>query len=113
MPVTPLDFPEFVITTDSEQRWQIYNAISSGATTFSVSDHNSGVNGGKIVPATTASGTGNWYALQFVTSGTLTAYAGNITGTVIGVTFPAGFVLYGNTTSFTTGSGTSVIAYTF
>jgi hypothetical protein len=88
-------------------------AGSSGATTFSVSDHNSGVNGGKIVPATTASGTGNWYALQFVTSGTLTAYAGNITGTIIGVTFPAGFVLYGNTTSFTTGSGTSVIAYTF
>jgi hypothetical protein len=37
MPVTPLDFPEFVITTDSEQRWQIYNAISSGATTGTLS----------------------------------------------------------------------------
>jgi len=33
MPVTPLDFPEFVITTDSEQRWQIYNAITTGVTT--------------------------------------------------------------------------------
>jgi len=79
----------------------------------SVSDHNSGSNGGKIVPATTASGSGTWYALQFVSSGTLTAYAGNITGTVTGVTFPAGFVLYGNTTSLTTGAGTSVVAYSF
>jgi hypothetical protein len=33
MPVTPLDFPDFVITTDSEQRWQIYNAITTGVTT--------------------------------------------------------------------------------
>ena len=81
-------------------------------TSVSVTDHNSGVNGGAIVPASTASGAGTWYALQFVTSGTLTAYAGNITGTVTGVTFPAGFVLYGNTTSFTTGAGTSVVAYT-
>jgi hypothetical protein len=80
---------------------------------LNVSDHNSGANGGKIVPASTASGSGTFYALQFVTSGTLTAYAGNITGTVTGVTFPAGFVLYGNTTSFTTGAGTSVVAYTF
>jgi hypothetical protein len=31
MPVTPLDFPSFVDTTDSEQRWQIYSAISTGA----------------------------------------------------------------------------------
>jgi len=31
MSVTPLDFPEFVDTTDSEQRWQIYNAITSGS----------------------------------------------------------------------------------
>jgi hypothetical protein len=37
MPVTPLDFPSFVDTTDSEQRWQIYNAISSGATTGTLS----------------------------------------------------------------------------
>jgi hypothetical protein len=80
---------------------------------LNVSDHNFGNNGGKIVPATTASGSGTFYALQFVTSGTLTTYAGNITGTITGVTFPAGFVLYGNTTSFTTGAGTSVVAYTF
>jgi hypothetical protein len=33
MPVTPLDFPSFVDTTDSEQRWQIYNAITTGVTT--------------------------------------------------------------------------------
>jgi hypothetical protein len=94
----------------------IYSFIGSSgsgeSTSVSVSDHNSGVNGGKIVPATTDSGSGNWYALQFVTSGTLSAYAGNLTGTVTGVTFPAGFVLYGTTTSFTTGSGTSVVAYT-
>jgi len=88
-------------------------SVSNFPALQNVSDHNSGANGGKIVPATTASGSGTFYALQFVTSGTLTAYAGNITGTVTGVTFPAGFVLYGNTTSFTTGAGTSVVAYTF
>jgi len=88
-------------------------SVSNFPSLQNVSDHNSGSNGGKIVPATTASGSGTFYALQFVTSGTLTAYAGNITGTVTGVTFPAGFVLYGNTTSFTTGAGTSVVAYTF
>jgi hypothetical protein len=88
-------------------------SVSNFPSLQNVIDHNSGANGGKIVAATTASGSGTWYALQFVTSGTLTAYAGNITGTVTGVTFPAGFVLYGNTTSFTTGSGTSVVAYTF
>lgn len=76
-----------------------------------VVDHSSGVNGGNIVGASTASGTGVWYALQFVTSGTLTAYSGNISGTVTGVTFPAGFVLYGTTNSFTTGTGTTVVAY--
>jgi hypothetical protein len=87
-------------------------SVSNFPSLQNVSDHNSGSNGGKIVPATTASGSGTFYALQFVTSGTLTAYAGNITGTITGVTFPAGFVLYGNTTSFTTGAGTSVVAYT-
>ena len=88
-------------------------SVSNFPSLQNVSDHNSGSNGGAIVPASTASGSGTFYALQFVTSGTLTAYAGNITGTVTGVTFPAGFVLYGNTTSFTTGAGTSVVAYTF
>ena len=88
-------------------------SVSNFPSLQNVSDHNSGNNGGKIVPASTASGSGTWYALQFVTSGTLTAYAGNLTGTITGVTFPAGFVLYGNTTSFTTGAGTSVVAYTF
>ena len=83
--------------------------ISGGP--VSVQDHSSGVSGGKIVDASTASGSGSWYALQFVTSGTLTAYTGNLTGTITGVTFPAGFVLYGTTTAFTTGSGTSVVAY--
>jgi hypothetical protein len=70
----------------------------------------SGGKGGSIVAAT-GSSSGNFYALQFVTSGTLSAYTGNLTGTVTGVTFPAGFVLYGTTTAFTTGSGTSVVAY--
>ena len=88
-------------------------SVSNFPSLQNVSDHNSGTNGGQIVPASTASGSGTWYALQFVTSGTLTAYAGNLTGTITGVTFPAGFVLYGNTTSFTTGAGTSVVAYTF
>jgi hypothetical protein len=141
MSITPLSFPDFIDTTADEQRWQIFNAISSGgggsggdvtvvgslptgsnviggvtqgspATPWNIQDHNSGINGGKVVAASTASGTDSWYAIQFVTSGTLTAYTGNLTGTVTGVTFPAGFVLYGNTTSFTTGSGTSVVAYT-
>lgn len=30
MAVTPLTFPEFVDTTDSEQRWQIFNSIYGG-----------------------------------------------------------------------------------
>jgi hypothetical protein len=83
-------------------------ALGTGA--LAVQDHNSGSNGGAIV-ASTSSATGSFYAIQFVTSGTLTAYTGNITGTVTGVTFPAGFVLYGTVTAFTTGSGTSVVAY--
>jgi len=32
MSVTPLNFQTFVDTTDSEQRWQIYNAIATGVT---------------------------------------------------------------------------------
>lgn len=84
----------------------------SFANPLSVADHASGLSGGKVVAASTASGTGSWYALQFVTSGTLSAYTGNLIGTVTGVTFPAGFVLYGTTTAFTTGSGTAVVAYT-
>lgn len=75
-----------------------------------VLDHASGANGGVLVGAS-SSGSGTFYALQFVTSGTLTAYTGNLTGTLTGVTFPAGFVLYGNTTAFTTGTGTTVVAY--
>jgi hypothetical protein len=111
MSVTPLSFPDFIDTTADEQRWQILNSINGGnGTPVNVQDHNSGVNGGTIVAAT-GSATGNFYALQFVTSGTLTAYTGNLTGTVTGVTFPAGFVLYGTTTAFTTGSGTAVVAY--
>lgn len=30
MAVTPLTFPEFVDTTDSEQRWQIFNSVYGG-----------------------------------------------------------------------------------
>jgi len=112
MSVPTLSFNDFIDTTADEQRWQILNSINGGSgTPINVEDHNSGVNGGIIVSAT-GSASGSFYALQFVTSGTLTSYAGNLTGTIIGVTFPAGFVLYGNTTSFTTGSGTSVVAYT-
>jgi hypothetical protein len=66
---------------------------------------------GRIVPASTAATAGSYKAIQFVSSGTLTAYSGNISGTVTGVTFPAGFVLYGLCTSFSTGSGTTVVAY--
>jgi hypothetical protein len=72
-------------------------------------DHSFGNKGGAVVTAT-GSASGSFYALQFVTSGTLSSYTGNLTGTVTGVTFPAGFILYGTTTAFTTGSGT-VIAY--
>jgi hypothetical protein len=119
MPLLPI--PSTIPTSSFYQLvlQALYSIVGSGSsggdtpTSISVIDHNSGTNGGRIVPATTASGSGTWYALQFVTSGTLTTYAGNITGTVTGVTFPAGFVLYGNTTSFTTGAGTSVVAYTF
>jgi hypothetical protein len=30
MSITPLSFPDFIDTTADEQRWQIFNAISSG-----------------------------------------------------------------------------------
>jgi hypothetical protein len=106
------EFNPIVSSTSDGMEITLCRILEAVAGVLNVSDRNPGANGGKIVPASTASGSGTWYALQFVTSGTLTAYAGNITGTVTGVTFPAGFVLYGNTTSFTTGAGTSVVAYT-
>jgi len=101
--VTPLPFSEFVDTTDSEQRWQIYSAVL---------EQRIGYNGGSIVGASSSSGTGTWSQIQFITAGTLTAYSGNITGTVTGVTFPAGTILYGLTNSLTTGTGTTVVLYT-
>jgi hypothetical protein len=101
---------EVAIGKDSAGNRHPLLTLTNGA--LVVADHSSGTNGGVVVAASTASGSGSWYALQFVTSGTLSAYSGNLTGTVTGVTFPANFVLYGTTTSFTTGSGTTVIAYT-
>jgi hypothetical protein len=48
MSVTPLDFPTFIDTTADEQRWQIFNAISSGSS-----------GGGNVAITSPVDGSGN------------------------------------------------------
>lgn len=67
--------------------------------------------GGARIEAGTTARTGNFCAIQFITAGAFTALTiANSDGTWTGVTFPAGFVIYGDITAFTLSSG-SVIAY--
>lgn len=71
-----------------------------------------GSNGAKIVTDTSAT-TGSFYAIAFVEAGVFSALTGtNLQGTWTGVTFPAGFVLYGRFSAFTLSSG-KVVAYRF
>ena len=96
MSYPPLSFGSFVDTTDSEQRWQIYNAVNIGA------QGSSFVNG-------TSTQAGTWKAITVVSSATFSSFVGNISG-ISGATIPAGTTLYGTITSFALSAG-SVIAY--
>ena len=51
-----------------------------------------------------------FYVIQCITDTVFSAMVDNISGTMTGVTFPAGTTIYGLTSSFTLTSG-SVIAY--
>jgi DNA/RNA endonuclease YhcR with UshA esterase domain len=65
--------------------------------------------GPEIVTGTGSGTAGPWNAIQFVTAGAFSAITiNNGTGTFTGVTFPAGFTLYGEITAFTLSSGTVV-----
>lgn len=71
-----------------------------------------GQNGATITTNTSAV-SGSFAAIQFITAGAFSALTiANGTGTFTGVTFPAGFILYGRITGYTLSSG-SVIAYKY
>lgn len=69
----------------------------------------SGQFGSQLITDTTAV-TGSFKAISVVSDCVFTTLTGNMTGTITGVTFPAGFTLYGEFTAITLASG-SVIAY--
>jgi hypothetical protein len=71
-----------------------------------------GLGGCRVVGASTAAPEGTYCAIQFVTSGSLSALASNSIVGATGITFPAGFVLYGPFTGLTTAAGTTVVVYT-
>jgi hypothetical protein len=96
MSYPPLSFGAFVDTTDSEQRWQIYNAVYIGA------------QGSTFVNGTSAQ-TGQWKAIQVVSNAVFSSLTGNVSG-LTGATIPAGTTIYGIITAFTLSSG-SVLAY--
>lgn len=54
--------------------------------------------------------TGNWMAIQVLADATFDTFTSNITGTMTGVTFTAGTVIYGVITAIKL-SGGSVLAY--
>ena len=56
-------------------------------------------------------GSGGFWAIQMIDDTTFSTFAAqNVTGTVTGVTFGAGQIIYGEIDSFTAGTG-KVIAY--
>ena len=66
---------------------------------------------GATIVTDTAATTGKFCAIQFITAGAFSALTlQNSTGTFTGVTYPVGFVIYGDITAFTLSAG-SVIAY--
>jgi hypothetical protein len=70
-----------------------------------------GLAGLTVVPASVAT-TGNFCALQFVTDGQISAIGSDsIKGTITGITFPAGFVLYVPFSSITV-TGTALAYHT-
>lgn len=68
--------------------------------------------GGCVVIGSSGSASGVFCAIQFVTEGGVSAItSSSVTGNLVGVTFPAGFILYLPFTAVTTTSGTTAIAY--
>lgn len=67
--------------------------------------------GGAVVRTGTTPATGQFDALQCIEPTVLASITSNLSGdSLVGVTLPAGFVLYANITAFTLTSG-KVIAY--
>ena len=67
----------------------------------------SGLAGGKCVTGS-ATVTGDINAIQFLTNGTISAYDGNVVG-LVGHTFQAGTIIYGQYKSVTIGTGTAIL----
>lgn len=67
------------------------------------------LDGGEII-ADTNPNVGPYRRIDVITAATLSAYSGNVDGTMTGVAFPVNFSIRGETDSFTL-SGGSVIAY--
>jgi len=73
-------------------------------------NHMMGGYGAEIVAATTAKTGQKYSGIQFCAEGTLTAFSANgMEGTWTGVTFPAGFAIFGDITGFT--ADVAVVAY--
>lgn len=69
-----------------------------------------GEHGGTRFADTDAHTGGDWLAIQVLTDATFDTLTGNLAGTVTGVTYTAGTILFGVFTALTL-SGGSVIAY--
>lgn len=80
---------------------------------FTYENKTFGENGGVYVGDTTKTDAPfgkAFHAIQVIADATFSAITDNISGTMTGVAFPAGTILYGICTSFTLSSG-KVIAY--
>jgi hypothetical protein len=92
---------------------KLTNGNDANNATAKYLDKSLGGNGSKLVTGTTAvtATSGTYWAVQFITACTPT------TLTVVGgtgaytVTYPAGFILYGNITAITVGAGESYVLY--
>lgn len=98
MAYPPLEFGAFVDTTDSEQRWQIYNFVNIGAQ-------------GSTYVNNTSAQSGSFKAITIVSNAVFSSITGNVSG-ITEATIPAGTTIYGVIKSFTLTSG-SVIAYNY
>ena len=76
---------------------------------FSIRDM--GSKGGDII-ADTGAHTGNWFAISMITATIIAAWTPSFTtyGTLANITWPSGYILFGNFASIQLTSG-SVVAY--
>lgn len=67
---------------------------------------------GSVVKTGTGTQTGNFGALQLITTSTFTVLtSSSIKGTLTGIAIPAGTIIYGDITAFAVGAGETVIAH--